>query len=235
MFKNWKPKVATIGTFLLATITWLGFFEINAKTIREQMTAHYLFFICALLSSAGFVGGIYYWSRSTRTTQQNIKDKVRTWMDAFNLTHNRMTWHAWIFGYDYRPPKGAYVYVAQLKSRPSDLLFVGRMAGVLPSQQEAFDKLSEIERTELINLLFLEAARAKFIFNYDAELKRIEILKWIPITSKLNQSSFMDALTEVQFAANVIWFTISLRIGALTMRPTLPSIPDREASPPSQA
>jgi hypothetical protein len=45
MFTHWKPKLVAAGGFLLAVINWLLFFGVDAKTIREQMTAHYLFLI----------------------------------------------------------------------------------------------------------------------------------------------------------------------------------------------
>lgn len=235
MFKNWKAKLATASTFLLAVIAYLQFAGIgDVRTLWQQMTAHYWFLVAALVSTGLFALSIRYWWQSTRTTTKNVKAKVRTWLDAFNLTHNKVEWDSWIFGFDYRPPQGAFVYIARTKARPESLMLVGRIIGVLPAQQKAYDALTKEKRIELDCQLLLEMGRAKIAFYTKPELKGVEIIKWIPITSELTLDTFMEALNEIYFASNIVWNTISLWLGIGPVEPTLPSssTPDKEASPP---
>lgn len=240
MFTHWKPKLATVGGFLLGLINYLAFFGVDARTLREQMTAHYLFLILALICTGICVAGIYFWRQSTRTTKNNVQSKVRRWLDDFSLPHSIVTWHLWIFGFDYRPPTGAFVYIAQLKNRPDSLMLSGRIRGIFDNLVPNYDSLTPEQRIELNCRLYLEMGRAKMSFyNQSGDLKGrpVEIIKWIPITPKLTQAAFMDALAEINYASDIIWNTINLFLGASPIQPTLPSssTPDTEASPSQSA
>ena len=238
MFKNWKPKLATLGAFLLAVITWLGFFEINAKTLWEQTSAHYLFLISAVICTGIFAFALRYWWRNSRTTPDNIQSRIREWLDNSGYSHTVAPWQGvWHFGFRVTMERGPLLFVARPVARDGGyLLLTGRLQGIDDRRREAFNNLSNSERDEFYARLTLETARAKIAFYPDESLNEVSIVKWIPITSKLTESVFVDGIVEIYFSAQVIWTTIALQFGERLEQPTPPqSIPDTETSPPRQA
>lgn len=238
MFANWKPKLATFGAFLLAVITWLGFFEISARTLRQQMSAHYLFLIAAVICTGLFALALRYWWRNSRTTPGNIQSRIREWLDGAGYPHAVAPWPGvWHFGFRVTMDRGPLLFVARPVVRDSYLLLSGRLQGIADRHREAFNKLSKSERDEFYARLNLEVARTKIAFFPDASLNQVSIIKWIPITSKLTESVFVDGIGEIFFSAHVIWTTIALQFGERPEQLTPPpeSIPDTEASQPEQA
>jgi len=95
MLSKWKANVSAVGAFLLAVITWLAFFGVDARTIRAQLTTHYIFLIAALICTFLFVLSLRYLWRVTRVTPENIHLKIRQWLDTFNVSHRVVPFEPW--------------------------------------------------------------------------------------------------------------------------------------------
>ncbi len=230
------PKIVAIGAFLGWLVGMLAFFGVNAKTIRDQMTAHYVFLLTAVGCFALFVRASYVWWKNSRISADNAQRRIRSWLDTYNYSHRIVQWDSWHFGFEITLPRGPLLFIARPKVFGGDhLQFIGRIKGVSPQYRTAFDLLSPAEREQFYGQLELETARAKIFFHSDATLDEVSIEKWMPITSKLTASDVVNAIAEIEFSARIIWKTVSLRFGG---KPELtpPSLtPDTEASPPSPA
>jgi len=217
----------------VASVFGIGqFFGVDWKWLREQVTAHYIFAVVSVVSLAIFAWSVHaLWKRS-RITPDNVQARIRGWLDAFNYTHRVISWHAWHFGFEVTIPRGPLLLIARPIERADSLVLIGKITAVSPRQRVAFDALSESERQEFYGQMRLETARAKILFYTDASLDQVSIEKWIPITSKLTASSFVEAINEMYFSANIIWATIALRFGERPQLTQPSSTPDTEASPP---
>ena len=237
MFTNWRPKAIAVGGFLLALITWLQFFGIDARTLREQMTSHYLLLLLAVIFTLAFVAGIYYWVDASRTTRRNIQRRITEWLIAFNYSQRPAPWQGvWHFGFEVTITGGPLLLIGRPIAAGDYLVFLGRLIAVSPKHRSAFDALTESEREKFNADLGLEIARAKILFRPDNALDQVSIEKWVPITSKLTAPVFLDVINEMYFSAHIIWNAIAIRLGGKAPTPTPPSsAPDTEALPPSQA
>jgi hypothetical protein len=236
MLKNWKAKLSALGTFLLAALTWLAFFGIDAKTLREQMTTHYVFLIAALVFTALFAVALRYWWLSTRVTVSNAQSKIGEWLAKYNYAQRPVTWDTWHWGFEVTQTRGPLVFIARPKVFEGEhLLFVGKIKGVSPQYRAAFDALSVPERQQFYGQLELETARSKIFFRSDAILDEVAMEKWIPITPKFTATDMVQAIAELEFSAQIIWKTVSLRFGGKPELTPPSSTPDTEASPPSPA
>jgi hypothetical protein len=143
MFSKWKEKLGALGTLLLAVITWLGFFGIDARTIQAKMTTHYFFLIAALVFTSLFALSLRYLWRITRVTPENVHLKLRQWLDALNISHCVVPREPWHFRYDVIFwGQGFYV------GRPKDndhYLYVELRTGVIPEHAKAFGDLPDVE------------------------------------------------------------------------------------------
>ncbi|MGH8092111.1 MAG: DUF2299 family protein [Chthoniobacterales bacterium] len=235
MLKNkFLAIVLTIGSFLAWIITMLAFFGIDAKSIKDQMTSHYIFLVSAVTFFCMFVWGISLVRKSLRFTPQNAERKIRGWLDNFGYSHRLSPWEPWYFGLEVTLNRGPLLFIARPRARADQLLFLGKITAIAPQQRAAFTALSELEKEKFYSQVRLETARAKIIFNSDPLLDQVSIEKWVPITPKFTASALIEAVNEVYFSANIIWSTITLRLG-LPPLPMLPSsAPDTGVSPPSQ-
>lgn len=228
---NILPKISTFGGFVGWVVGMLAFFGVDAKMVGQQMTSHYLFLVTSLSCFTICVAGIYYWWKSTRITPGNVQARVREWLDAFSFEHGiAPEWHAWHFGYRVRLPGGPSLSIARVKSRGDSLLFLGQITAVNPYDRAAYDALTNGERDKLFYQLRLETSRANFFFNSDATLDQVTFERWVPITSKLTAASFIEIINQMYFSANIIWSTISLRVGG-TPALALPSTPPGKKGP----
>jgi hypothetical protein len=139
MFANWKPKLVVIISFIGGLLNYLVFFGIDAKTIRDQITTHYLFLIAALAFTVIFMSGIYWWWRSSRVTTKNIEQKVKQWIDAFGLTRRIVTNEKLHFGIQVSIPPRFIVTIGRPKDRPSYLTLVSSFR-LSKQQRVLFDK-----------------------------------------------------------------------------------------------
>ena|ERR1700730_9785187 len=232
MFTNWKPKLAVVSTFLLGFITWLGFFDVNAKTIKEQMTAHYLFLIAAIVFTMLFILAIRYWWRNSRPTPDNIRQRVREWLDELGLPQRLVPWQPWHFGYEITHPGGPVLFVARPTAAPDNLIFTTRIQGMWPPQRIRFNALSEDEKQRLYAEIQRESARAKINFFSERDYELITISKSVPISKRLTALTFLEYVNEIHFSANIFWATIALHLGPANPTQSSPP-PDTEACPPS--
>jgi hypothetical protein len=192
MFSNWKPKLVAFGAFLLAVITWLGFFEISARTLWAQMTAHYVFLAAAIAFTALFFWGLRYWWGSTRVTPENVHIKIREWLDAFNLAHRVMPWEPWHFRYDVTF-WDHIIFVGRPKTGARYLHIEMRTFGVRPDHAEAFAALTTFEKRQFDANLALEIARAKISFTrHSPDFSDVSITTLLPITPKLGGMEFLQ-------------------------------------------
>jgi hypothetical protein len=243
MFANWKTKISTLGAFLIAVITWLGFLGIDAKTIRQQMTTHYLFLIAALAFSALFATGCFYWWKNSRIHAENAHQKIREWLDNLGYSSSVLNLAGWHWGLNVT---SVFPNVVAARSRRySDLLiFTLSIEPMSAEQRKVFDSMSDSDKQKFNAELAIEAAKSKIAFFSDPVLKDIRIEKAIPITPQLAIPNVVESINEVRFSAIVIWNTITNRFGgqafepaqAITPEAALPATqpsptPNMEASP----
>jgi hypothetical protein len=233
MFRYWKAKISTVGAFLLAVITWLAFFGIDARTLREQMTAHYLFLVAALVFTALFFIAARYWWKATRVTPENVHVKIREWLDAFNLSHSVMSWEPWHFRYDVMF-RGQIIFVGRPKAGSGRYLHIElRTTGVLPQHAQSLMNLTPFERMRFEGSIALELARARVSFTrYNADYSDISITTTLPITAHLNEMDLISGLAEVFSGGMILWNATALQ---LDKKPELipHALPDdTQASPP---
>lgn len=240
LFRQWRDISGNVKFWLLG-VTGLA---IVSATVA---LTHGLYLWQQIVLSLLFVG-LFAWAviatyAATRpkeklldvTTTENIQAKVRGWLDAFNYEHAVSPWESWHFGYRVNLPRGPLLYIARPKARDGEyLLLSGRITAVGWDDQEAFDALNAEDRRNLFHQVRLETARAKFFFYSDANLQQIGFDNWVPITPKLTAATFIENINQMYFSAQILWSTMSLRLGSKPTA-TLPApIPDTEGSPPAQ-
>jgi hypothetical protein len=217
---HWKPKLLAAGGFLLAIINWLAFFGIDAKTLRDQMTAHYFFLIFAVVCSGICFSGIYYWWRNSRTTPQNIQSRLREWLERFQLSTRRITPEQTHFGWEVVLPSTLLVWLLRTHQHERYLTVI---ATVTPPQAQtaAFSQLSPDDKTAFWRALFLEASRSRFNFTRwsHENIERFTIENRLPITRDFSESDIIEALREMDFAASFLYNTILFWLSEQSLAP----------------
>jgi hypothetical protein len=163
MFSNWKPKIGAIGGFVGFVVTILEFCGVSARDLGAFMTAHILWLIGAAVSFAICVWGCYAWWKSTRTTPENVREKIRHWLDLFNTRHSvTPAFTGWLWGFEVPLQNGPLLFIARTTARPDSILFGGRITALTPEHRVTYEQLSQREKHELSNKLKLETSRARF-------------------------------------------------------------------------
>ncbi len=224
MLTNWKAKAALVVGFLGGLLNWLAFFGIDARTVREQMSAHYIFLLGALACTALFIFGIYLWWKSSKVTTKNVEQKLKEWIDAFGLARRIVTNDKLNFGIQVSIPPRFVVTIGCPKDRPSYLTLVSSIR--LSKQQRALiDKMSEEEKMSIYRAIRLECGRLKIGHHMHENLQVLSIHKLIPITPDLKEARILDSINEMQFSADVIMDTADILIKPRSQ------VPNTEASP----
>jgi hypothetical protein len=212
MLTKWKANVGTVGAFLLALIAWLGFFGIDARTIRAKMTAHYIFLIAALIFTCLFILSLRYLWRVTRVTPENIHLKIRQWLDAFNVSHRVVPFEPWYFRYDVTS-WGQMFYVGRPKTGGGRILYIELRTGIMADHVKAFNALSDFDKRRLQGQIALEIARARISSSVHKEdYSDFSITRTLPINAKLGETDFFNAMAEVYYGAMVVWNSIGLQL-----------------------
>jgi hypothetical protein len=231
MFSNWKPKIGAIGGFICFVITILEFCGVSAKDLGEFMTAHYLWLLGAIVSFLICVWGSYAWWKSTRTTPENVREKIRQWLDVFNTKHSvTPEFPEWLWGFEVILPNGPLLFIARTKARSDSILFGGKITALTTEHRAIYEALSQLEKNELYHKLRLETSRARFFFSSDQNLDQVTFDNWVPIRS-LTHSSFIAHVNEMYFSANILWNTISLELGGKPQTALSPSTPGSAKGP----
>jgi len=208
MFTGWKAKLAVVGGFLGSLLSWLAFFGINARTIRDQVSAHYLFLLLAVASTALFGYGVYLWWMSSRVTTKNIERKVRQWTDSFRLPSKILTNDKLYFGIAIELPSKLPVAIRRSKDHPLYLTLRSRII-TTDKQRVLLDKMPEETQESVLRMIHLECGRSKIESHWNKKLEFVCIHKQIPITPDLTEARLIDSLNEVNFAAVVVVNTIN--------------------------
>jgi hypothetical protein len=233
MLKNWKPKLSKFSTFLLALIAYLQFAGIgDFQTLWQKMTAHYWFLVAAFVFSGFFALSIRYWYISTRSTPANIQQKIREWLDTFNISHRVVPWEPWHFRYDVTF-WNQIIFVGRPRNGGRYLHIELRTTGVVQQYEEAFKSLTSHQKLKFECSIALETARARVSFNrHKPDYSDVSITTILPITPKLSATDFLNGLTEVLQGGVIVWNAIALQLEQ-SPEIKLPSLThDTEASPP---
>ena len=208
MFANWKPKLVVIAGFLGGALNWLAFFGIDARTIRDQVSAHYVFLLGAVAFTALFGYGVYLWWKSSRVTTENIERKVRQWTDAFGFPSRVLNDDKLHFGLQVELPSRVHVAIRRQKDRPSYLTLINRIV-MSDKQRAVFDKMSEEEQGVVHRTMRLECGRSKIEYHSNKKLEFVCIHKQLPITPDLTEAHLINSISEVNFAAIVVMETVN--------------------------
>lgn len=208
MLTNWKAKAALVLGFLGGLLTWLAFFGINARTVRDQMSAHYLFLLGAVAFTALFGYGVNLWWKSSRVTPENVKHKVRQWTDAFGFPSRFLNDEKLHFGLQVELPSRIHVAIRRQKDRPSYLMLIHRIC-TSDKQRELFGKMPPEAQESVLRTIRLECGRSKIESHWNKKLEFVCIHKQIPITPNLTDAHLIDGISEVNFAAILVMETLS--------------------------
>ena len=208
MFANWKPKLVVIAGFLGGALNWLAFFGIDARTIRDQVSAHYVFLLGAVAFTALFGYGVYLWWKSSQVTTENIERKVRQWTDAFGFPSRVLNDDKLHFGLQVELPSRVHVAIRRQKDRPSYLTLINRIV-MSDKQRAVFDKMSEEEQGVVHRTMRLECGRSKIEYHSNKKLEFVCIHKQLPITPDLTEAHLINSISEVNFAAIVVMETVN--------------------------
>lgn len=239
MFSNWKGKVATVGGFIGFVLTVLPFFDIYARDVAKVMTAHYVWGIGALVSLAVFVWGIIHWRNTSRVTIGNVQSKLRSWLDAFGLSHRVYEFAGWHFTFDVR-----FNDVSMFVGRPRRwggryISVLARVSAVDAQQMAILDNLSPELRAQFYRELVLEMSRARIAYNWTPDIRNISVSRYLPITGTLSESDVIAAIEDVSLSTVLIWTTAALLLSAnpiteqqlITDAPLLASGPTGPSAP----
>jgi len=212
MLSKWKANVSAVGAFLLAVITWLAFFGVDARTIRAQLTTHYIFLIAALICTFLFVLSLRYLWRVTRVTPENIHLKIRQWLDTFNVSHRVVPFEPWYFRYDITY-WGYVFFVGRPKTGSGRVLYIELRSSVIADFSKAFNALSDLEKRRLQAEIALEIARAKISISVHKEdYSDFSITRTLPINPKLSETDFFNTMVEVYYGAAIVWNSFGLQL-----------------------
>jgi hypothetical protein len=163
---------------------------------------------------AVLIGLVLKW-REKKVTPRNVQQKIRQWLDAFNLEHGIFNYPQWYFTFVVTF-HGQRIFVGRPRLLYGRYITIElRTTGVLEEHRAAFDALSQSERAQFYGQLAVETARARISFNANQELSDISIYKQLPITDDLTESKFIDGLTQIYQSGVIIWNTIALRLSEI--------------------
>src|SRR6266478_849367 len=185
-----------------------------------------------LISVGCFADCIYRVETHNRTTPENLESKIRQWLDAFHITSGKVQDDHAFFNYSAAAPNTPPLTVAREKDHPQYLTMAVTLT-LSANDKETYDKLSAAQRTEFKMLLGAELAKAKIAtIGEFSQGFSLTVLKRIPITSELNESTFYDTVSEVDFGFIIANNTIELFLARFKPTPPPSPTPSKEASRP---
>ncbi|SRR6266404_4765288 len=84
--------------------------------------------------------------------------------------------------------------------------------GVLPQHRTAFNDLSPADRSKFYGELLIEIARGRISMSANDDLSDIMIDRFLPITTALKESDFIENLYEIYRSSQLVWNSIALRL-----------------------
>jgi hypothetical protein len=142
-------------------------------------------------------------------TTANVESYVRTWLDNFGVTTQKMPksdqFH---FGYLVTYSDAIPVYVFRVVSRDQYLTVQGTIT-VSKEHKEVFNKLSEAERKRFIHELRSEISRAKIHTKWTLPFEEVTVAKLLPITT-VAEGELIKQMDEVHSNVLLVIDTINL-------------------------
>jgi len=200
----------TIIGGVASVVIILGLFGVDAKFVQQQiegMPIRALLLVGALLV---LLVGLYFKRQRASITPENVELKVRQWGDAFGLGTTKISDPAFYFGFQVRLPNNLPLTIFRTKDHPHYLTLFARVT-LDPEHKASYEKLSELQRGELIHKLQLELARAKVSCAIDFS-SSTTIEKMVPITQTLTEAELMNAIQEVQFGMVLFSAAVALAL-----------------------
>src|SRR5438552_7304872 len=148
MSSRWSAiigRTLAVGSFIGWLVSMLIFFGLDAKSIGrawQAMSAHYIFAIAAAAFFVIFVATLYYLWDNSRITPENVRPRVRQWLDAFSLGNR------WIsdvqqrahFGYEVTLVTGIPISVFRTIGHPHYLTLMC-VIEISPEHRSAYQRL----------------------------------------------------------------------------------------------
>lgn len=248
------PKLDNFLTCGGAVLAAFAFFRIDAIAISDSLSAMSGLTALLIVGLVICAVGLFLKWREKKVTPRNVRQKIRQWLDTFNLEHGKFDYEPWYFTFKVTFSNQP-IFVGRPRTLAGRYIEIQlRTNGVMPDHRKAFDAMSQSEKSQFYGQLALETAKSRISFNANPELSDIIINKHFPITNNLTESDIINGLTQVYQSGVIIWNTIALRLSespilkqlSLTPNAEGPSgtvgastqpllTPDKEVSPPSQA
>jgi hypothetical protein len=134
-------------------------------------------------------------------TPENIETLARDW--AYGFGYEIKPYKAdnnALFGFGVTLPNGGKVSIYRLKEIPN-YLTIGTSQVLTKPEQEAYDKLSDVEQKRLVNDVATELIRYKVEYqNVGHPLRMFSVSRNLPITGELTEFEFISRLFEVNSA-----------------------------------
>ena len=138
------------------------------------------------------------------TTVQNVESRIEVWADKFGWAIRRveepeMSSQYYLFVWEITLRDGTRFKVGRSKQRDNYLACVSQLV-LSPEQKTVLDNMDQGPDSPLMHELSLELSRLgprvgfKFI---GPPLSEVQILKMVPINSNLTESTFADAVTDI--------------------------------------
>jgi hypothetical protein len=104
-----------------------------------------------------------------------------------------------------------------------------------PKGLEIYQTLTDERKRIIEKKLAINAALSKTYLEYDLNKNNATIFTRLPITSSLQEDTFLEALAGISFSATIIWNTIGLEISEKGEITPPPPAFDKEVPPPTKA
>jgi hypothetical protein len=203
-----KEAIYAFLVWLFGNILWdlvligiLGSGIAYLEKKKSEWAKPALYFVltgCAILVIAyTLVGHALLSQEQPQTTAENIESNIKTWADKFSLGIQKQTDDKYSFVYAISLPSGRGALVGRPKNREGYLQFQGDM-GLGPERIEFLKKISPAQLEQISDEINIEMARGKIGFVIvGIPFKGIVVTKAVPITSSLNEDSFVASLDEI--------------------------------------
>lgn len=137
--------------------------------------------------------------RLPETTPENVEGNIRSWLDAFLITTQKINEPNAMFGLLVTLQSGMKIVIV----RPKDLNRYIQMETAIvmsPDDKARFDALSKEEQNIFGATLSVDLSRTGMGYVMDLPNNSVVLSRRIPITANLNESAFMEALEALDHA-----------------------------------
>jgi hypothetical protein len=146
-----------------------------------------------------FTGRAVFSKEPPETTVDNVETNIRTWLDGYGVGVTRREIPDAFFAFGVTLPNGVGVLVLRPKEKDR---YIGFRADIELSREHMaiFDKLSPQQQRDVLAEITLEMSRSKATYDLvppPPPFKSLRIIKMVPITNDLTESSFATDLDEM--------------------------------------